>query len=298
MADLPATPLDLTTLNLCQYAGDLLPRFPDLVASLARLRESPFVVTRMFASRLVVEIAVSEGDMANIARLAVHQARELTYAACHRADKALLRVQAATPSSQTVPEGAVSELIQKPILSCLARQLDEARSLAVPPNWLSGMERLALPPDLHNWLELVSAIDTTTVQDRWMAFVEARRGNQTSTILLYAIGLADEDAAHTGQLLQVHTTLFQALQTGALDKMVTSSITRILTRQWAEIAKQTFRLRFPRLAAPMLEEAVVSELGGLRKIAGVLQAGFFALGATIPDWLDVKLKEAIRTEQT
>ena len=59
-----------------------------------------------------------------------------------------------------------------------------------------------------------------------------RRASRTvaAAALLYAIGLADEDTVHTSQLLHVHAALFQSLQTGALDRMITCSVTRIVTR--------------------------------------------------------------------
>jgi hypothetical protein len=296
LADLPATPLELTTLNLCRYAGDLLPRFPDLISSLVRLRESSFVVTRMMASRLDVQIAVSEGDVANIARIAVGQARELTHAASYRTGENVLGVQAPTPASQTVPDGAVDEFVKKPILSCLLRQLDQARSLAVPPDWLLGVEPISLPPDLYRWLQLLSEIGAMSVSERWKAFIDAKSGKQSWASLLYAISLADEDAAQTGQLLQVHLTLFQALRVGVVDKAATASVSRIVTRQWVEIAKQTFRLRSPRFSVPMIEEAVNFGPTGLGKVARILDAGLFALGVAKPAWLDAQLKEAISTE--
>jgi hypothetical protein len=295
LADLPVTPLDLTALKLCEYAGDLLPRFPDLVTGLGGLRESPRVVIRMFASQLDVRVALSNGDMANIARMAVRFARELTHGAGYRDAEKILELRAPTPASQTVPDDAVDELVKKPILSCLVRQVEQAHSAAVPPDWLGGIEQVGLPPELWQWLQLVPAMDAMSWPDRWAAFVNARDSKQLSTSVLYAIGLADESAAHAGQLLQAHITLFQALQAGALDKATIASVLTIISRQWGGIAAQTFRLWNPRLTAPMLEEAINSAPNGLGKIARILRAGLFALRVATPTWLEANLSEAIST---
>jgi hypothetical protein len=296
LTDLPVTPLELTTLQLCQYAGDLLPRFPDLMASLDSLRESSLVVVRMFSSQLDVKIAVSKGDMSRIVRAAVRCARELTHGASYRDAENVLELRVPTPISQAVPDKAVDELLKKPILSCLARQVEQARSVAVPPDWLKGVNQSGLSPELRRWLQLVSAVDAMSLPERWTAFINARDAREPSTSVLYAIGLADESVAQTGQLLQVHINLFQALRIAALEKAITASASRIVTRQWAEIAKQTFRLRYPHFSVPMLEEALNFEPDGLGKISRVLLAGLFAVGTAIPGWLDAQLKEAIGNE--
>jgi hypothetical protein len=135
-----------------------------------------------------------------------------------------------------------------------------------------------------------------SLPERWTAFINARDAREPSTSVLYAIGLADESVAQTGQLLQVHINLFQALRIAALEKAITASASRIVTRQWAEIAKQTFRLRYPHFSVPMLEEALNFEPDGLGKISRVLLAGLFAVGTAIPGWLDAQLKEAIGNE--
>jgi hypothetical protein len=96
--------------------------------------------------------------------------------------------------------------------------------------------------------------------------------------------------------VHAHIRLFQGLRIAALDKAATASVSRIIARQWAEIAKQTFRLRSPRFSVPMLEEALNFEPDGLGKIAHILLAGLFAVGVSIPDWLDAQLKEAIGTK--
>jgi hypothetical protein len=296
LGDLPVTPLEVTTVKLCEYAGDLLPRFPDLVTSLDSLRESSLVVTRMFASQLDVQIAISKGDMANIARMAARYARELTHAAGYRDAKNVLEVRVPTPRSQAVPDSAIDELVKKPILSCLVMQVEQAQSVAVPPDWLLGVEQIGLPPELCDWLQLVSEMDAMSLSECWTAFLAARNARQPSTYILYATGLAADSATHTSQLLHAHIGLFQGLQISALDTATTASVSRIITRQWAEIAQQTFRLRSHRFSVPMLEGALTFEPDGLSKIARILWAGLFAVGIPIPGWLEAQLKEAIGAE--
>jgi hypothetical protein len=296
LGDLKATPLELTILNLCRYAGDLLPQLPQLAETFEILRTSPFVVIRMFASQLDVQIAMSAGNMAKIAKLATHQARELAHTADHRSAANVVELQAPTPKSQVVPESLVDPCIKTPILSCLLIQLDQTRSVAAPSDWLIGVESIGLPPELHHWLQLVCAMDAMPLSERWAAFTHAQEAQQLSKSILYAIGLADESAIHARQILRAHIALFQGLQMGALDKAATDNASQIIERQWMGIAAQTFRLRNPRLTVPMLEEALTSGERGLGKIARILRAGLFALGVSTPTWLDSKLKEAMSTD--